>query len=132
MKILHGTWIPAKANGFINPGNFCVWIETEQRLKNAKANVYPYQLPSNALLDAFALALNVKPSLIGLSDELVSFEFIFPMSDNKVLPSLDIMRSKMLDMPEKVSWQKREVVCAILDNPLKFLKEVHFHRGIFL
>ncbi len=36
MKILHGTWIPDRTSGFIQSGNFYIWVETNEINQGAK------------------------------------------------------------------------------------------------
>lgn len=128
MYILHGTWIPSLSTGFVNQGNFCFWVETDQVLKSSKKQHYPYQLKPKDLLEFIEKRLSIKSWMLGTKMKLsvTPCTIAFPTANKKPLPSLEIMRALMLEASNSFTWEHWKVNCIIVSSPLLFLKEINF------
>jgi SNF2 family DNA or RNA helicase len=138
MHILHGTWIPAESDQFIQEGNFCLWVETTiAKRRRTPTRLHPRQLEKSALGE-FLRGLGIKPSssTLKLDRAIIPQFFCLPTADDKPLPSLELARYLEEELPEEFSWQYWQVDCfvAALDgdmftnktNLIRLLNDLHF------
>ena len=142
MKILHGTWIPDHNDGFIQTGNFYVWVETAattaiastKRRSTKAAKVSEELLPKHpASLAESELKLFLYNDL-AIKDELLQEDnsqkssanktvspkyFLLPTSENKPLPSLESARYLEIESPENFELQYWQIDCYQVTTSVK-------------
>ncbi|MBE9032961.1 DEAD/DEAH box helicase [filamentous cyanobacterium LEGE 11480] len=112
MQILHGTWIPASATGFVRSGKFYLWVETDERQKFRKNSLrHPYQLPQDDLATLLTSELGIKPDYRPLADLIEQSYFLLPSIDNQPLPSMELSRYLETELPESFEFQYWQVDC---------------------
>jgi len=146
MKILHGTWIPDHNDGFIQTGNFYVWVETaattaiattkRRSTKAAKVsepfNVkHPASLAEPELKSFLYNELAIKDDLLqemtnshvrkNFPKEQIIFPryFLLPTSENKPLPSLESARYLEIESPENFELQYWQIDCYQVTTSVK-------------
>ncbi|MBF0237573.1 MAG: DEAD/DEAH box helicase [SAR324 cluster bacterium] len=128
MNIFHGTWISENTNSFDNEGSLMLWVETE--IWSPAGNhgaLHPGCLNKEGLLWLFREILCVKKELLDWIDQTAKTGFILlPASDNRPLPSLDLVELSALPMPEPQSWMWFEVWGIFPEDMLDLLREIHF------
>ena len=111
MHILHGTWIPAADNEFIQTGAFYLWVETTERKRfRQPSQRHPRQLVSADLATALANELGIKPPDYRKLEDLIEPQyFLLPTVDNQPLPSLELSRYLEEELPESFEFQYWQV-----------------------
>lgn len=146
MKLLHGTWIPQAADGFIQQGGFYLWVETTEAKKRRQkaSNPHPQQLAREDLATFLTEELGIKPSSRnsreGLEETIVPKYFLLPTAEEHPLPSLELARYLEEDLPEAFEWQFWQVDCCPtltalktgsyhyqpVNNVVRLLNDLHF------
>ncbi|MEM8807506.1 MAG: DEAD/DEAH box helicase [Cyanobacteria bacterium P01_G01_bin.38] len=131
MKILHGTWIPQAEAAFIQPGQFCLWVETsEKRTRRGQASqAHPHQVPKAALASLLETELGIKPPKYrSLEDDIIPQHFWLPTAAKEPLPSLELSRYLEQDLPEAFDYQFWEIDCYTVpaERVLSLLNDLHF------
>jgi SNF2 family DNA or RNA helicase len=125
MKILHGTWIPSSSDEFIQGGEFCLWIETDEPQQRLTKDVHPQQLGKHELLAFINSELT-----IGISDpdgsQLATKYFILPSTKTAPLPSLELSRYLETEPPEPSTWKIWSIDCYRIESIIKTLNNIHF------
>lgn len=114
MHILHGTWIPAAGDGFIQSGEFYLWVETSEpkRTRRKVSQRYPYQVEAAELGDLLTNALGIQPPTYRKFEQMIEPRyFLLPTVDDQPLPSLELSRYLEQDLPESFSLQHWQVDC---------------------
>ena len=127
MKILHGTWIPRSADGFIQPGEFYLWIETDVTTPG-KGNLHPYHLSKTELRDFLTKSVHIPTA--DLEPESALRYFLLPSQIDKPLPSLELARHLEVELPESFELKYWTIDCCQIVNDrasiIKLLKDIHF------
>ncbi len=146
MKLLHGTWIPQATDGFIQKGEFYLWVETTEAKKRRQkaSNRHPRQLAgadlTTFLTEELGIKTNSRDSRNGLADAIVPKYFLLPTTGDKPLPSLELARYLEEDLPETFEWQFWQVDCCPtltavktgsysyqpVNNVVRLLNDLHF------
>jgi SNF2 family DNA or RNA helicase len=125
MKILHGTWIPSFSDEFIQGGDFCLWVETDEPQKRPAKDGHPQQLGRHELWTFLHNELG-----IGTSDpvgsQLATKYFILPSTKAEPLPSMELSRYLETEPPEPTTWKTWSIDCYRIDSITKTLNEIHF------
>ncbi len=131
MKILHGTWIPEANHGFIQGGNFYLWVEAiapAQKRKKIAPNIHPLQLRQPELETFLRQELglqSVTPSQF--SKQFSPQSFLLPSANSSPLPSLELSRYLEEEPPDRFELQHWQVdTYCITENVIKLLNELHF------
>jgi hypothetical protein len=86
MKVLHGTWIPNVSDEFMQGGEFCLWVETDEPQQRPAKDRHPQQLGEPELGKFLRNDL-------GISDpkglQATNKYFILPSTKTAPLPSLE-------------------------------------------
>ncbi len=129
MKILHGTWVPQAEDSFIQPGQFCLWVETSEPSRSrGKSSDSTHHLPRPTLA-ALLEELGIKPtSYKSIEAGIRPYHFLLPTADDSPLPSLELSRYLEQDSPETFDYQFWEIDCYALPaaQTLSVLNELHF------
>ncbi|HEY9641754.1 MAG TPA: DEAD/DEAH box helicase, partial [Coleofasciculaceae cyanobacterium] len=138
MKILHGTWIPQAATGFIQQGGFYLWVETTEANRQRKNNgsVHPRHLLGAELTAFLGADLGIKAATPRSLESLISTQSFLLPSTQQPLPSLELARYLEEELPEEFEWKYWQITCyqAIAQtsstqstsNVIKLLNELHF------
>jgi SNF2 family DNA or RNA helicase len=126
MKILHGTWIPQFEGTFIQPGQFCLWIETSEKSRRA----HSYHLGHKALAEALEAELGIKHSKPygQIEDDIAPYHFLMPSAAKAPLPSLELSRYLEEDLTEDFDLQFWKIECYRVPavRVLSLLNKLHF------
>jgi len=132
MKVLHGTWIPQENHQFIQPGNFCLWVETATitskpgRKRKNTPPAHPQHLLSEELGDFVTEKLAIKEFN---PDSLTKKYFLLPTYQEKPLPSNSLTRylESELEIPNTPAELKAwEITCYPVHHIIPTLQELHF------
>ncbi|MBF0555572.1 MAG: DEAD/DEAH box helicase [Nitrospirae bacterium] len=130
MNILHGTWIPYNDNGFIRPGAFYLWVETNviNKKKSGKDDIHPMHLPRADLVKFVDQVTGIKTEgrRTYLNDIVADKIFTLPSSDGMPLPSYDMMKYQGMQAPETCKFIQWQICCYQLLNPIKAINDIHF------
>ncbi len=146
MKILHGTWIPQTQDGFIQTGDFYLWVETTEETKATKKksaqNVHSSHLRASDLESFLGKELSIKSEYAShsIAEQISPQYFLLPSTGNRPLPSLELARYLEQDIPETFELQYWQVDCYaaktwikqggfhydLATNAIKLLNELHF------
>lgn len=112
MHILHGTWIPAAADGFVQSGKFYLWVETTEKQRFRKSSQrHPRQLVGAGLAELLSGELGIKPP--GYNQTLEKLiepcYFLLPTVEGQPLPSLELSRYLETELPEVFEFQYWQV-----------------------
>jgi SNF2 family DNA or RNA helicase len=142
MQVIHGTWIPEEANGFIQHGAFYLWVETDapamassRRRVNAHDHLHPRHLTQTALATFLQDTLGVREIAPGtLARTLCTKYLLLPSAAGTPLPSHELLRyvgEETEEAPETAlpvacalaPWQ---VWCYRVPQVIPALHEIHF------
>ncbi|MEO0455775.1 MAG: DEAD/DEAH box helicase [Cyanobacteria bacterium P01_A01_bin.114] len=129
MKVLHGTWIPQAEETFIQPGQFCLWVETSEKSKQRRKLGHPRHVPGESLPALLEAELGVKPQPYhSLEDDIAPQHFLLPTAAKQPLPSLELSRYLEQELPETFDYQFWEVDCygVSAERVLSLLNDLHF------
>lgn len=116
MHIIHGTWIPDDSEDFFNGGQFWVWVESKDSF-GLQAD-----LLSKFFVETFPLPDTEQE---GLKIQATRY-FLLPSSNHGPLPSPELSHFLGTLPPTTHQWTQWPIDCISPNNPLSFLKEVHF------
>ena len=121
MKVIHGFWTPLPKDGFIQKGQFYIWVETDEVKIRKNKNQHPQQLREQACLDflktAFAYSLNLNaPSPQQQSVYL-------PTIVDKPVPDPELVIGEVIEEVLLKEWQV--FACPLL-IPIKMIGDIYF------
>lgn len=130
INILHGTWIPYSDRGFVLPGAFYLWVETNttNKKESAKDGVYPMHLQRRDLVNFIDQATGTKTEgrRTYLNHIVEDKIFTLPSSNGTPLPSYDMMKYQGMQAPESCQFTQWKICCYKLLNPIKAINDIHF------
>lgn len=143
MKVIHGTWIPNAAADFIQPGSFCLWVETPEFKKHRHKNqpIHPRHLVQEELVAFLVQELGIKELPLLLNQRISPKYFALPTANDQPLPSPELIKYLEIQIPEEYQgFQYWQVDCyeAVVStkagnyqpskaiNAIKLLNEIHF------
>ncbi len=138
MQILHGTWIPAAGDAFVQRGTFYLWVETTERRRfRQPSQRHPYQLVAADLVLLLDKELGIQfPRSHRPEDVTRPQYFLLPTADQQPLPSLELSRYLEAEVPETFELQYWQVDCYAITSSAKgggtvnavvnLLSELHF------
>ncbi|MBN2444635.1 MAG: DEAD/DEAH box helicase [Spirochaetales bacterium] len=129
MYCIHGTWIPSGNKEFINNGNFCIWVEKEPqqtKIKPGQKDVHPFHLSPDELHSFFFEGLKIKDLSLNNENNYRKNYFLLPTENKSPLLSFDMLRYLGEELPDTYDVAQWQISCFTPDNPLRFLKELHF------
>lgn len=130
MHIVHGTWIPDDAHGFIQDGAFYVWVETDtpsDAFQDADAAVHPKHLGPMALVTFLMENLGLRASIPGaLEQGLCNKYFLLPTVAGKPAPSFELLRYMDEEEPLDFALLPWQVCCYKVSEIISTLNDIHF------
>ena len=130
MKILHGTWIPAITNDFIQPGGFYLWVETDTPVKkktNQSEHRHHQQVSREELSTFLTRELGIPaPNYDNINQQISSKYFILPSTEDEPLPSLELARYLETELPEPTQWKIWEIDSYLVTSVIKTLSDLIF------
>ncbi|NJK37946.1 MAG: DEAD/DEAH box helicase [Oscillatoriales cyanobacterium RM2_1_1] len=143
MKILHGTWIPENTAGFIQAGNFYLWVETTplQKTKKKAAQFHPFHLQEAELSSFLIEELGLKgKENIDWKTAISPCDFLLPTAENQPIPSIELSRYQEAELPEEFEFVFWKIACyrlktqvktgsysyAQVNHVIQFLNDLHF------
>ncbi len=134
MNVIHGFWLPDQSKDFIQAGQFCVWVETQQRSAAravsavGKDRAHPRQLTGQALSDFFSDQLKLLPEpRHSFAESLISHTLLLPSGDGAPLPCPELQGLLPAEDAEQTitltAWQLDAVP---LPLPLQSINQIHF------
>src|SRR5687768_9705265 len=130
MHIVHGTWIPDDADGFVQRGGFYVWVETDAPLQTPRRGAdvsHPRHLTRAALATFLSEKLGLRESVpSALVRSLCTKHFLLPTAAGRPLPSFELVPYVDEELPleyELVPWQ---VWCYRLPRVIADLNDIQF------
>lgn len=121
MKVIHGIWIPYPKDGFVQKGQFNIWVETDELKSKKNKNQHPQQLTEKACLDFLKATFTYS---LSPSDPSPALQSVYlPTVDNKPVPDPELVIS---DITEEVTLQDWSVFTCPLPTPLKTIAEIYF------
>jgi len=129
MKVIHGTWIPKKEEGFFQEGSFYLWVEDtdKKRRVNPKKKIHPSTLTANEL-ESFLiddLGINDRQKY-RIKAHISSKHFLLPSYNKTPVPSPEVIKYLGLETPDKYELGQWEVPCFEITNVIKLLNDIHF------
>ncbi len=121
MKVIHGIWTPHPKKGFIQKGQFSIWLETDEVKSKKTKKRHPQQLPEQAGLEFLHAAFAYQLTRLDPTPTLQSI--YLPSVDNKPLPAPELALSEVIEDVELQAWQ---VLAYPLVSPLKMLGDMYF------
>jgi SNF2 family DNA or RNA helicase len=130
MHIIHGTWIPEDANGFVQKGAFYLWVETDAsagRSRSNSNNIHPRQLTQTALVAFLTEKLVLQEFMPGmLSGNLCTKYFLLPTVAGKPSPSFELLRYMDEEEPIEFVLEPWQVNCYQVADVIATLNDIHF------
>ena len=121
MNVIHGVWIPKDTQGFIQSGDFYLWVESDEVRNTASITPHPQHLPEKPCLDFLKNDLALSPLATGQGALL---SLLLPTFAGKPLPSPELEYSEVDD--DAVTLQNWQVYAYPLQAPLKAINNIHF------
>jgi len=137
MQILHGTWIPAAGDAFVQQGAFYLWVETTERQQFRQSSQrHPQQVVAADLVVLLEKELGLQlPGYRKPEDLITPQYFLLPTADQQPLPSLELSRYLETEVPEAFELQYWQVDCYLVSSlktggtvnaVVSLLSELHF------
>jgi SNF2 family DNA or RNA helicase len=138
MKILHGTWIPASGEEFIQSGDFYIWVETDEptpkpsgKSTSARSTSNHQEHPqylrqrelSTFLTDELAISSS-RTEIVGI--KISPKYFILPSTATQPLPSIELSRYLESEPATATTWKIWSIDCYRISSIIKTLNEIHF------
>ncbi|MBE9561467.1 MAG: ATP-dependent helicase, partial [Proteobacteria bacterium] len=120
MNIIHGTWIPDAEDGFIQTGNFYLWIETFAK------NSIKHHLKQKDLVNFITDILGSSVNTRHINSKITTRYFLLPTAKNKPLPSPELNRYLEVEIPKNITLKDWQIECYAIDNIIKTLNDIHF------
>ncbi len=133
MHIIHGSWVPAGGNHFLNNGHFCLWVEIDPQSKThpKSDSAHPFHLQNGDAVDFLCDATKIFPSSGRFRQhEIKTLYFNLPSNDHQPYPSYELSRYLGIDIPGDFKWQYWQIDTIELDNIVSSLAEIlflHYH-----
>ena len=121
MKVIHGFWAPHPKDGFIQQGQFYIWIETDEVKSKKRNHWHPQQLIEKSCLDFLksTFAYGLSPS-----DPKPDFQGIhLPTVTDAPVPAPELV---ITDITEDITLQEWQVFACPLTTPLKTINDIYF------
>jgi len=145
MQVIHGTWIPEEAHGFIQRGAFYLWVETDtpaaapsRRRADTRESLHPRHLTQSALASFLQEKLGLRETAPGaLAHTLCTKYLLLPSAAGAPLPSYELLRYVGEDeeppgrtsgtaSPVEVALSPWQVWCYRVPQVIPALHEIHF------
>jgi SNF2 family DNA or RNA helicase len=144
MKVIHGTWIPDDSDNYIDPGSFCLWVETSsltKRKSKSQSQIHPAHLASEELGIFLSQEIAIKDSAASIRQGISPKYFALPTVNNQPLPSPELtkyLETEVLEEYDEFEYWQIDCYQAVTDvktnsyqsskaiNIIKLLKEIHF------
>ncbi|HET8913196.1 MAG TPA: DEAD/DEAH box helicase [Ktedonobacteraceae bacterium] len=133
MYIVHGTWIPANEQGFVQNGAFYLWVETDTALHNSHHRadkIHPRQLVGEALytflMDTFHLQEKISGFPGAPSNKLDMKYFLLPTAAERPAPSFELLRYVEEEPPTEFELAPWRIQCYQLTDLIATLNTIHF------
>ncbi|HEX5415664.1 MAG TPA: SNF2 helicase-associated domain-containing protein, partial [Chloroflexota bacterium] len=129
MYLIHGTWIPDDADGFLQKGGFYLWVETDrpgELTSSGETVVHPRQLNERDLRAFLEEKLGIS---VGGGSAAAAFGdkfFLLPSADDAPLPSFEMRPYLDLEIPDAFALRPWQVCCYRVPNVIATLNDVHF------
>ncbi len=121
MKVIHGIWCPVSTAGFIQTGQFYIWVETDEVKPKKNKNLHPRQLRKQDGLEflksSFTYQLNPRDPQPLLHDVYL------PTLNDHPMPAPELATSEPSDAVSLQAWQ---VYAYPVINPLQTLGDIYF------
>jgi SNF2 family DNA or RNA helicase len=128
MYILHGTWIPATTDKFLQDGTFCLWVETGASRSTAPGYTVNY-LPTKTLEELVAQQLGIARRQRRTTDRgAETRHLLLPCANGKPLPSPELAKRLAAVLLDSAHSRLESIPISTfpVDNPLKTLGDLHF------
>lgn len=131
MQLVHGTWIPDESGGFVQGGEFCLWVETDLAVRHqrhvADRNLHPRHLAHRELGDFLADKLKIaNPWSLDFDRLEVQRQVVLPTRDGAPLPSYQLLPYMEQSEPEVYELRPWQVYCFRLPHVIAQLSDIHF------
>jgi SNF2 family DNA or RNA helicase len=130
MHIVHGSWIPDEADGFVQGGAFYLWVETDTASNTTHVgenNIHPRHLTDGALVTFLAEKLGVRAAATDPIINTINTKFfLLPTFDGRPSPSFELLRYMEEEEPitfDLVPWQ---ICCYKVSEIIPVLNDIHF------
>lgn len=120
MKVIHGIWTPHLKDGFIQRGQFSIWVETDEVQLNNN-NQHPQQLTEKACLDFLKSTFANVLSLSTPSPEIQRIHL--PTVAGIPVPDPELVISDVIGEAALQEWM---VFACPLTTPLKTISNIYF------
>jgi len=121
MKVIHGIWRPDSTAGFIQAGQFYIWIETDEVKSKKNKNLHTQQLSEQACLDFLKSAFSYQLNPYDPQPRLL--DVYLPTANDHPMSSPELAISELNDAVSLQAWQ---VYGYPIINPLKTLGDIYF------
>ena len=136
MKVIHGTWVPQEASGFLQEGGFFIWIETPENTDSREPGAYSVSLSEEDLKKCLIEELGLTSTyFLDLSspEEHYHFSqifFLIPGEPQRAFCSFELIHCLGGRIPQEFSLEYQKISCLrVLDIP-GFLRELCFKLTI--
>ena len=145
MQVIHGSWIPEEAGGFIQRGAFYLWVETDTPVTRSRRHsdtadsrerLHPRHLTQTALASFLQEKLGLRESAPGALARILCTKYLLlPSAAGAPLPSYELLRYVDEDVDEEppesaptaeftlAPWR---VWCYRVPRVIPLLNEIHF------
>lgn len=120
MNVIHGAWLPDNTKDFIQPGDFYLWVESDEARNKITNRVHPQHLQYQPCLDFLNNELAVNPINAGQG---ACLSLLLPTFKDKPLPSPEL---QTIEVDGTVTLQNWQVYGYPLQSPLKAINNIHF------
>src|SRR6266849_4706290 len=130
MHIIHGTWIPADTNEFIQRGAFYLWVETDTPVgtpRKSADNIHPRHLAQTALTTFLLEKLGLREPVSGALEHTLCIKyFLLPTVAGKPSPSFELLRYMEEDEPMEFDLATWQISCYQVPDIIAALNDIHF------
>ena len=128
MNIIHGLWLPSPGKDFFQSGQFCVWVETEEKTGQSHGFIHPRQLQGEALNEFLLTNLKLAPGRQPAFPQcFIRHNVLLPTCNETPLSSPELRNALDQDeVAQSLSLQAWEVECLPLELPLQAINQIHF------
>ncbi|MFT7371350.1 MAG: SNF2 family DNA or RNA helicase [Oleiphilaceae bacterium] len=131
INVVHGFWSPERKTGFIQSGNFQVWVETDQTVSSKSKTRHGYHYKGQQLADFLKNQLAMSRATPGeaLTDFIKQQSVNLPTQNQQVLPSPEFWQLSGIDTEESdvdISLQPWKIESYCLAHPIGEISQLHF------
>ncbi|WED24001.1 DEAD/DEAH box helicase [Vibrio sp. JC009] len=131
MKIIHGSWFPAHEQEFIQTGQFCIWVETENKNRQSGTDIHPRHLRGKALREFLRSELKlVKSTHPLLEKSYIQQRIQLPSVNEDNASSVPLaspeLSSSLDETPDKICLKPWSVECFSVELPLQAINQIYF------